>query len=117
MFKYLSIVLLVAFFNKGSCPTTYVLIAKPKTIVGCGGILVAGQFLFINAKDSTQIMGIIKCPDGYGDVFFKEDAEYNIEFAKDTVLGKEYSLMNVFETPPHKKIPIRIIEKIEIEKN
>ncbi len=113
MVKYLSVILLAAFLNKGNCPITYVLIAKPSTVVGCGGVLFAGQFLFIDAKDSTQTIGIIKCPDGYGDVFFKEDAKYNIEFAKDTILGKEYSLMNVFEIPPNKKISVRIIEKIE----
>lgn len=112
MIKYLSTLLLFAFLNKGKCPTTYILIAKPQTIVGCGGILFAGQFLFINVKDSSQTIFLIKCPDGYGDVFFKEDAKYNVEFAKDTILSKEYSLMNSFENPG-KKIPIRIIEKIE----
>lgn len=110
--KYLGILLFAAFLNKGNCPTTYILIAKPTTIVGCGGILVAGQFLFINAKDSTQTIGIIKCPDGYGDVFFKEDTKYNIEFAKDTLIGKEYSLINSFENP-NQSIPIRVINKIE----
>ena len=115
MIKYLSVVLLVAFFNKGNCPATYILIAKPKTIVGCGGILVAGQFLFINAKDSTQTIGIIKCPDGYGDIFFKEDVKYDIEFGNDTALSKEYSLMNSFENP-NKKFLIRVLDKIEVVK-
>ena len=115
MIKFISIILLAVFFNQGkeSCPTTYVLIAKPTTIVGCGGVLFAGQFLFINAKDSTQTIGVIKCPDGYGDTFFKEDAKYNIEFAKDSVLGKQYSLMNTFEMPLNKKVPLRVIDKIE----
>lgn len=103
---------MITFFSTGNCPSTYVLIAKPKTIVGCGGLLVAAQFLFINTKDSTQIIGIIRCPDGYGDFFFKEDATYNIDFAKDTALSKEYNLMNSFDNPI-KKLSIRIIDKIE----
>lgn len=112
MIKYLSVLLLVAILNKGKCPANYILIAKPQTIIGCGGILFAGQFLFINAKDSSKTIFLIKCPDSYGDVFFNENAKYSVEFAKDTVLSKEYSMMNSFDNPD-KKIPIRIIEKIE----
>ena len=113
--KYLSIIILAAFLNSGHCLKTYILIQKPPQTIGCGGILYAGQFIFIDAKDSIQTIGIIKCPDGYGDVFFKESAKYNIEFAKDTALGKEYSLMNFFEGID-KNIPVRVIDKIEEEK-
>lgn len=113
MMKYLSIIIFAIFIKQNTCPKQYVLIAKPSTIVGCGGVLLAGQFLFMDAKDSTQTIGIIKCPDGYGDNFFKEDAKYNIEFTKDTVLTKDYSLMNSF-TSSNKKITLKIIDKIEI---
>lgn len=113
MIKYLSVVLLAVFLTNGDCPKSYILIAKPSSTIGCGGILYAGQFIFIDAKDSAGFIGVIKCPDGYGDDFFKEDAKYNIEFSKDTVLEAKYSWMNVFEYPPDKKMPLRIIEKIE----
>lgn len=113
MVKYLSIVLLAALFNNNSCPKNCVLIAKPTNILGCGGILYAGQYLFIDTKDTTEFIGVIKCPDGYGENFFKEDAKYNIDFSKDTILEAKYSWMNVFDYPPDKKIRIRIIEKIE----
>lgn len=113
MIKYVSIVLLTALLNNNSCPKNCVLVAKPRSIIGCGGILYAGQYLFIDTKDSTEFIGVIKCPDGYGENFFKEDANYNIVFSKDTVVEKKYSWMNVFDYPPDKKIPIKVIEKIE----
>lgn len=81
--------------------------------MGCGGILFAGQYLFIDAKDSTEFIGIIKCPDGYAENFFNEKAKYNIDFSKDSVLEGKYSWMNEFDYSPDKKIPIWIIEKIE----
>jgi len=63
--KYLSIMILAAFLNSGHCLKTYILIQKPPQTIGCGRILYAGQFIFIDAKDSIQTIGIIKCPDGY----------------------------------------------------
>lgn len=112
MEKYLLILLLTVLTTKRNSPTTCILIAKPTTIIGCGGILFAGQFFFINATDSSQFIGAIICPDGYGENFFKVDTKYSIYFSKDTVLEKKYSWMNVFEIPPDKKIPIKIINQI-----
>ena len=110
--KYLIILIFSVIFGKSNCPHSYILIAKPEQIIGCGGILVAAQFLFINSVDSTQIIGIIICPDGYGNSFFKEDTKYNIDFSKDSLLPKKYSMMNLFDNQ-NKRIPVRIIDEIE----
>ncbi|MBP6430488.1 MAG: hypothetical protein KA319_01875 [Ferruginibacter sp.] len=99
-------------FNS-NCPNSYVLVQKPNQLIGCGGILFAGQFVFTNVKDTTEIICIIKCPDGYGESFFKEKNKYKIEFSKDSVLSKDYSLINVFDIPANKKVSIKIVEKIE----
>ena len=95
------------------CNSVYILQAKPSPIIGCGGFLFAGQYLFINSQDSSNFIGVIKCPDGYGDDFFKEDGKYEIEFSKDTALPKEYSWMNVFDYPADMRPPIKFIEKIK----
>jgi hypothetical protein len=91
--KTLLIFILFLFVRKDP-PNTYTLISKPKTIPGCGGILVAAEFLFVTATDSSEKIGIILCP---GDDF-KEDHKYIIEFSADSLVPTDYSLMNVFDT-------------------
>ena len=77
---------------------TFTLISRPKTIIGCGGFLVAAEFFFINAKDSSSKIGIILCPDGYGDDFFKEDKNYEIHFSNDSIVPKGYNLFSTYQT-------------------
>lgn len=68
-------------------------------IVGCGNIIYAYGFRFKAANaDSTIIIGIIRCPDGYGDTFFKAGRKYFLEFTDniaDSIKG--YSLTNPYE--------------------
>jgi hypothetical protein len=111
--KYLYAILLMVFSNKiDEGPKQYRLLAKPTLITSCGAIIItAQQFLFIDMKDSSQIIGIIRCPDGLGESFFKEDSIYNIVFDKDSILGDQYNLKGYYENPG-KKIPERIIETI-----
>lgn len=111
MLKFLTVMFISVLFHTTNCPKTYVLVSEPPPTLGCGIILYAGQYFFINAEDSSQVIGIIRCPDSYGETFFKEDAKYNITFSKDTILSTQYSWMNFFENST--KIPERIIDKIE----
>jgi len=87
---------------------TYILISMPKPVIGCGGILVAGEFLFINSSDATSKIGIILCP---GDVF-REDHKYQINFSKDSIVPSQYSMMNIFDTKEH-YCPKRLIDDIK----
>ena len=112
MIKSFLILFMAILSIKSHQPKSYLLIAKPDQIVGCGGILFAGQFLFVEEKNSTDIIGIIECLDFYGDKFFKNGTSYNIEFSKDSVLKENFALMNEFIIPPDKRIRKRVITKI-----
>jgi hypothetical protein len=104
--KAILIFILFLFIRKDPS-NTYTLISKPKTTLGCGGILFAGGFLFINNIDSSEKIGIILCP---GDDF-KLNHKYTVEFSADSIIPPAYSMMNVFDTS-RCYIPKRIITKI-----
>lgn len=89
-------------------PNTYILISMPKPIMGCGGILVAGEFFFISSSDSTSKIGIILCPSDD----FKENHKYQIDFSTDSLVPSKYSMMNIFDTKEH-YCPKRIINDIK----
>ncbi|MEO6357266.1 MAG: hypothetical protein ABIU77_24515 [Ferruginibacter sp.] len=101
-------IFIISLFLKKDPPNIYVLISMPKPISGCGGILFAGEFLFIDSKDSTEKIAIILCP---GDNF-KEDHKYKIDFLPDSVVSSDYSMMNVFDVTKF-YIAKRVVNTIE----
>jgi hypothetical protein len=111
--KHFFIMLLLT-FNNYTYSQSYKLIKKPERTLGCGVLAWVGEFLFLNEKDSTQFIGIIKCPDFLGKDFFKEDSLYTIKFSKDTIFHG-YAPLN-FIPNVNDKIPTALIDKIEIVK-
>ena len=109
--KLLLSLMIIALLRPSSKHETYVLISKPDPIIGCGGIQWAGQFQLMKTTDSTSLIGIILCPDGFGDNFFKENSRYEIELSSDSTLPKEFSFINEFRTDFY--IPKRIITDIK----
>ena len=112
--KLLLSLVIFALLTPSSKHDTYILISKPDPIIGCGGILWAGQFQLMKTTDSTTLIGIILCPDGLGDKFFKENYRYEIELSEDSTLPKGYSFMNEFR--PDFYVPKRIITDIKVAK-
>lgn len=80
--KSLIIYFLLFLFQKDS-PNTYILISMPKPIIGCGGILWAGEFFFINSLDLTSKIGIILCLGND----FRVDHKYQIDFSEDSIIA------------------------------
>jgi len=91
---------------------TYVLKNTPPILVGCGTIPVAADYLFTDLKDSTLKIGTILCPSFYAENFFVENQKYLIEFSKDSVLPKGYSLFYKI-TIDSIYVPKRIVTKIK----
>ena len=62
---------------------------------GCGIIAFASALKFEIVNDvfpfrKKQIIGLIRCPDGYGIEFFKKDNVYKAELAKENNDGFDY---------------------------
>lgn len=112
--KIAIVIFLLSLLDPTPPSSSFSLIAKPSQIVGCGGFLFAGQFLFLNNEDSTLKIGIILCPDGYDSTFFKVDANYTIDFLEDSILPEGYNYMNEFEMD--KYVPKRHIGTIKFER-
>ncbi len=80
-------------------------------IVGCGNIFYAYGFKFKSVKNNSSIVGIIRCPDDYGQNFLKEGRKYNIKYTDSHLLDsiKGYSLTNPFS---ESKLPTYLITEI-----
>lgn len=106
-------VFLVWLFQKDKieCLPKYKLFEKPTIETSCGVLLTAGQYLFINIRDSTQIIGLIKCPDSYGAKFFVEGDFYNITFINDSTFVHTYAVTNNLYNSD--SIPQEIVKSIE----
>lgn len=110
----LSLILSVIFISKDNNKATYQLISKCSVIGGCGNLLLAYEFIFLNKSDSTLKIGIIPCPELYGDNYFIEEKDYNIEFTTDSII-KDYSVVNHFEIDSLyiPRLVVRTIERIQ----
>ena len=96
----------------GISSNIYVLKKLPPISVGCGVIPVAADFLFSDVKDSALKIGTIVCPSLYAENFFVEQNKYLIEFSKDSILPKGYTLFYKI-TIDSMHIPTRIVTKIK----
>ena len=81
--------------------------------VGCGNIFYAYGFKFKSIKNDSLIVGIIRCPDGYGVGFLEQGSKYKIKYTANHIVDsfKNYSLMNPFI---ESKLPIYLITEIKI---
>ncbi len=80
-------------------------------IVGCGNIFYAYGFKFKSAKTDSLMIGIIRCPDGYGDNFLKQGKKYKIKYTDKQITDsiKGYSLTNPFN---ESKLPTYLITEM-----
>lgn len=110
----LSFILSLIFISNDNRKATYQLISKCPVIAGCGGIALAYEFLFLNTFDSSEKIGIVLCPDGYGENYFVEDKEYNIKFSPDSIVPAPYTVANHFDTDSFyiQRLVVNEIEKI-----
>ncbi len=68
--------------------------------VDCGNIFFAYALRFTETTSKRSFIGIIKCPDGYGDNFFKEGLHYKMDVRRVSNLGstyRGYTLVNPYK--------------------
>lgn len=80
-------------------------------IVDCGNVFYAYGFKFKSTENDSSVVGIILCPDGYGDNFFKSGRKYNVKYTGEGIMDsiKGCSLQNPYEKY---KLPTYFITKI-----
>ena len=76
-----------------------VILQSDLLIVGCGNIAYADGYRFTLANSDSSIIGIIRCPDGYGENFFIRGTKYKVKLTNDHITDslKNYSLMDPYE--------------------
>lgn len=120
--KYINI-LLISLVMIGGCSNNKNTIENTKSdynevyleteypIVGCGNIFYAYGFKFKSVKNDSSMVGIIRCPDGYGDAFLKQGERYKIKYTDKQIVDSinGYSLINPFS---ESKLPTYLITEI-----
>ena len=108
--SYLFLTILLNYSHPSS--NIYRLENKPEVIGGCGYYEMAYKFSFVNIVDSTRKIGIILCPDIYGEHFFEKNWTYLIEFSNDSLPPKNYTLVNKIEPMTGEYVPTRVVKRI-----
>jgi hypothetical protein len=76
-----------------------VILESQTSIVDCGNEAYAYAFKFKSMNSDSVFIGLIKCPDGYGDNYFTKDKKYIINYTNKNVTDrlKSYVVINPFE--------------------
>ncbi len=80
---------------------------------GCGTVAFAAGYIFNYENYTSNIVGIIRCPDLYGEGFFVEGGKYKAGLSDVSITDslKEYTTSNPFEKMGYKTFLITYIEK------
>ena len=68
-------------------------------IAGCGYMKIAGAYVFSIEKNDSIFVGVIRCPEHYGDNFFKEGNKYKVKYTDVSISDslKGYTIEPRFE--------------------
>ena len=92
--------------------TRNVILQSNLLIVGCGTIAYADGFRFTLGNSDSSFIGIVRCPDGYGENFFVKGAKYTVAITNNHITDslKYYSLVNPYEKS---NFPVYLITEIK----
>lgn len=68
-------------------------------VVDCGNEIYVYGYLFKSTVNDSSIVGLIRCPDGYGADFFKKNQVYNLQLTNDHIEDsiKGYIPINLYK--------------------
>lgn len=90
-----------------------VILNEYNKVGSCGTIAFAAAYIFTIESSNSKIIGIIRCPDTYGEAFFKKGENYKVQLSNvsinDSLSG--YAIINPFEKLKYQEFLISRIYK------
>ena len=93
----------------------YVTLEDDFQITPCGTLAITNAIKFKDVITDSSMIGTIRCPDSYGEGFFKQGRKYEIKYTNINVADsiKDYSLRNPYG---HHNFPTYFVTDIKIAK-
>lgn len=89
------------------------LVESINSSVKCGTIPVLVAMKFKDQTNNRFFIGLVPCPELYGDLFFKVNEKYLITITNDTVQYRNYSINNIYHESSINLVYINNIERVE----